>query len=193
MTCKMFGYIHLHWWGTLICSDFCLQWYNSKSVECPQRILHVYITHTQGKFLASGLKHFIKLGNGQVYVNWYLPFFSTFPISVHGPLNPRVHSSLFAAVLLLLQPIHFIGGRPGLPARGFKREVLQNCFFQLLSIISSGSMSQYPPKRGPGLLNKWWNVHMENVKKKICRQGKHGRVLNLPSSINTCLGRHGSF
>ena len=35
-------------------------------------------------------------------------------------LNPKVHSPLFAAVLLLLRAIHFIGGRPGLLAIGFK-------------------------------------------------------------------------
>ena len=34
-------------------------------------------------------------------------------------LNPKVHSPLHAALLLLLRPIHFIAGRPGLPASGF--------------------------------------------------------------------------
>ena len=38
----------------------------------------------------------------------------------HFCLNPQVNSPLFTAVLLLLQPIHFRGGRPGLPAWGFK-------------------------------------------------------------------------
>ena len=35
-------------------------------------------------------------------------------------LNPQGHIPLFAAVLLLLRPIHFRGGRPGRPAWGFK-------------------------------------------------------------------------
>ena len=39
-------------------------------------------------------------------------------------LNPQVDSPLFVAVLLLLWPIHFRGGRPGLPAWGFKNPSL---------------------------------------------------------------------
>ena len=41
-------------------------------------------------------------------------------------LNPQVDSPPFAAVLLLLQPIHFRVGRPGLPAWGFKRLPFQS-------------------------------------------------------------------
>ena len=41
-------------------------------------------------------------------------------IKVTTLLNPQVESPLFAAVLLLLQSIHSRGGRPGLPAFGFK-------------------------------------------------------------------------
>ena len=35
-------------------------------------------------------------------------------------LNPQLDSPLFVAVLLLLQPVHFRGSRPGLPTLEFK-------------------------------------------------------------------------
>ena len=67
-------------------------------------------------------------------------------------LNPKVHSPLFAAVLLLLQPIHFIGGRLGLPAIGFKRK----CPYLTYMPPQTGSLQWYKHNITENLQHKIW-------------------------------------
>ena len=101
----------------------------------------------------SGLKHFIKLGNGQVCVNDTCP-------------------SFFKLVLFRQKKWNF--------GEACSKIASFDCYFVK---IYWRCICQDPSNFLSSLLSKWWNAHMESVKKCGCQNGKHSNPSNLPPQL----------